>query len=409
MSFEEAERIKREVWRLTCDPFPDVPPVDPEKVASFFVGRRSEINMTLSTLYRGDNVLVRGTWGIGKTAFILTTLHRLQQKTVSNYRKVLPIYIMDFRGGSVDEFYQTILYSLTRVVKKSVWDRLKFIRPQEVTAIVSIPPASLQARWKTEGRSSVLEQIEGFMRRVEKKHYRLVIALDDLDKTAMQQGVINAMFHDSLHLLRDRRCAFILTSRAIARLDDLEISHLGIADSILPLMPMKGERLREMTISQLNYVRREFRDDAFPFTEDAVDEIVEKSMGIPRVLNSLCRKTLDIAAQQGYTKINSTCFENCFHKLQDNLSIRIPPEIKCILFYALERDGFLVSSKEETLEEVLALTGASTVHELLPYFDRLVQANYLVRAERADGISYKVAPGREKAAMEGRKLVQSPD
>jgi Holliday junction resolvasome RuvABC ATP-dependent DNA helicase subunit len=213
------------------------------------------------------------------------------------------------------------------------------------------------------------------------------------------------MFHDSLHVLRDRRCAFILTSRSIARLDDTGISRLGIVDSILPLAPLENDKLREMVITQMNFSRRKFRDSVFPFDDEAIDEIIGKSMGIPRVLNCICRKTLDIASKRGYTSINLDCFGECFLILQNDLSATIPADVKRILYHALKRDGFLVSSKEETLEEVLRLTGASTVYELLPYLDNLVRADYLVRAERGDRIRYTITPGMEKAAAEGEKLV----
>lgn len=50
-------------------------------------------------LYDGRNILVRGIRSIGKTAFILATLYRLQQDAQARGTPVLPIHIAEFRGG----------------------------------------------------------------------------------------------------------------------------------------------------------------------------------------------------------------------------------------------------------------------------------------------------------------------
>jgi hypothetical protein len=82
----------------------------------------------------------------------------------------------------------------------------------------------------------------------------------------------------------------------------------------------------------------------------------------------------------------------------------MPPDIKRILYYALRQNGFLISSKEETLDEVLPLVGATTVYDLVPYLDSLAQADFMIRIERPEGIRYEIAPGTERAAEEGGQL-----
>jgi hypothetical protein len=122
-------------------------------------------------------------------------------------------------------------------------------------------------------------------------------------------------------------------------------------------------------------VRRKSRDDVFPFSDEVVGEIARKSVGIPRVFHRLCRKTIEI-----------------------------PPDLKRILYYAFHQNGFLISSKEETLEEVLPLVGVTTVYDLVPYLDSLAQADFMIRIERPEGIRYEIAPGTERAAEEGGQL-----
>lgn len=60
------------------------------------------------------------------------------------------------------------------------------------------------------------------------------------------------MLRDALHILRDRRCGFILTGRAITRLDDLEISQLGVVNEIISLKPLSDDELRQTAVRQLN-------------------------------------------------------------------------------------------------------------------------------------------------------------
>lgn len=151
-------------------------------------------------------------------------------------------------------------------------------------------------------------------------------------------------------------------------------------------------------------MRDQPREDAFPFSDEVITEMARKSVGIPRVFYRLCKNTLDLAAGRGFKFIGRNEFDACYREFQDDLSVQIPPDVKRILYYALRRNGFLVSSKEETLEEVLPLVGAATVYDLVPYLDRLVQADYMVRVERLEGIRYDLAPGTEQAAEEGEQI-----
>jgi hypothetical protein len=80
MSSEYNEIFKK--WGLSGNPFGTTPPDEIEQIAAISHGRDHELDMALFTLYDGKNVLIRGTWGIGKTALIKTLLYRLQQATI---------------------------------------------------------------------------------------------------------------------------------------------------------------------------------------------------------------------------------------------------------------------------------------------------------------------------------------
>jgi Cdc6-like AAA superfamily ATPase len=398
-SLAEEEKIRREVWGLKEIPFPDVPPDDPTQVARFFVGRDEEYVRARTCLYRGENVLVRGTWGIGKTAFILDAMYRLQEEAQGLGDTILYVLIKDFRGGSVDMFYNAVHKALTHVMPES---SLKKLRPKDVKLKAHV----IEAKWDTEKpEKDVTDKIDSLLKQAEQKQQKLIVAVDDMDKVSHKQGSINAMLRDAMHVLRDRRCGFILTGRALTKFDDMEISQLGVVNEIIALKPLKNDELHEVAVRQLNLVRNKSRDDAFPFSDEVVTEMAKRSLGIPRVFYRICKKTLDIAVRHGYKDIGRKEFDVCYKEFQHDQSVHMPPEIKHILYHALDKKGFLVSSKEETLEEVLPLVGAATVYDLIPYLDRLTQDDLMIRTEGPEGkIKYEIAPGTEQAAEEGKKV-----
>jgi hypothetical protein len=401
-SLADIEKHRHDFWNIKEIPFPDVPPYDAARVAHFFVGRDAEYQVARNRLYRGENILLRGTWGIGKTAFILSSLHRLQQEAKGQQKRLRGVHIRDFRGGKASELYANMSAGLKRTAGRGWPNWLRWMRPSEV----GINVLAFEATWGV-GKSEetrVVQELYDLFERARRKGQKLVIAIDDLDKTGTGQADITAMLRDALNVLRDERCAFILTGRAITRMDDMEISHLGIVSEIISLKPLSGDELYQAAVCQLNLVRCDGRDDVFPFEDDVIKEIAKKSAGIPRVFYRLCKRTLDSAAARSYKSINMSAFNICYGDFQDDISISVPPEVKRILYYALQRNGFVISSKDETLDEVLPLVGASTVYDLVPHLDALVKADYMVRVERPDGISYEIAPGTEKAAEEGQKV-----
>jgi len=96
-------------------PFNPQPPLhDPAKLANFFSGRETDLRRAVRTLFYGENTMVRGSWGIGKTAFMLTLLQRLHDEARAAKVRILPIYVPEFKGADVDSFYRAVLYAIAR-------------------------------------------------------------------------------------------------------------------------------------------------------------------------------------------------------------------------------------------------------------------------------------------------------
>ena len=107
------KRILKEWGLRQPPPFSDVPPKDdPRRLAHLFTGRQEELDRVILPLLDGRNVLIRGMWGVGKTTFILQTLHELSYQASQVKERLLPIYIDNFKGGTLAEFNRLILYAL---------------------------------------------------------------------------------------------------------------------------------------------------------------------------------------------------------------------------------------------------------------------------------------------------------
>jgi hypothetical protein len=92
MSIKDYKQIFQQ-WGLSDNPFAFTPPDEFAQVAKIFHGRSQELEIALPTLYEGRNVLIRGKWGIGKTALIKTLLHQLQQEVVEMNETMLVLYL----------------------------------------------------------------------------------------------------------------------------------------------------------------------------------------------------------------------------------------------------------------------------------------------------------------------------
>lgn len=79
-----------------------------------FVNREDEIQRAILTLDDGENILVRGMTGIGKTAFIMAVRCQIEQQSQTLKRKVLPIHIRQFVGGTREDFFRVVLYALAK-------------------------------------------------------------------------------------------------------------------------------------------------------------------------------------------------------------------------------------------------------------------------------------------------------
>lgn len=416
-----------EKWGLRDNPpFRGVPSSDINELMQVFVNRENEMKRALLTLDDGENILVRGMTGIGKTAFIMAVLYQMEQQSHALTRKVLPIHIRQFSGGTREEFYRIILYALAKrlapnnkrakdILYALTGEQITKGRSQGLSAGIEVQiPQLFTAKTQGEIGGEQSESLSIFhpehfvdeLLSIAIKRYQCIIfALDDLDH-APNQGNIKAMLESTLDLIRDKRCSFILTGRTLTILEDVYSSGLDIYNETIPLKPLSPPDLRLITARTLNLVRyKPDEQSIWPFTDEVMEIMASKSFGIPRQFVLLCGRILKIAIENGEEELNLGAFQNSFEQFQEEIAERdVPPDIRRILYLGLQQGGFSIS-KDANLDQIFDVLGVTTLRQFVDFADNLVKQDLLQRfADHRGEVLYRLAPGVEKLAQSGALL-----
>ncbi len=407
-------------WGLRgVPPFSDVPPKDnPKRLASLFTGRRGELDRVILPLLDARNVLVRGMWGVGKTTFILQTLHELSYQAGLLKEKLLPIYIDNFKSGTLTEFHRLILFALgtaladkdkeARAIVEAIrgvsvsHKRTKAIQGKFEVNLFTVASlggeAGVEAGTEKQlGLDNPEYWVEELLKRAHKRFQHVVIAVDDLDKTDPHPDKflqVRTMFDGALPLLRNDKCAFILTGRTLTVAQDIYGAILGIFHHQLQLPVLKPEELREIAIKTLNLARQEERADAYPFSDEAIAEIAAKSYGIPRQFNLNCADVLEAAVRLGYETLDAEAFARCFADVQATISADVEAQVRQLLHIAQKHGGFSQDNRKP-LDEL----GWGDFIEVLPLLQYLEHWDLMVRQDYAGGMHFVVSARAEKAAQ----------
>ncbi|ACK64316.1 hypothetical protein PCC8801_0213 [Rippkaea orientalis PCC 8801] len=389
-----------EKWELKENPFRSTPPDDPEKLAQIFYGRAQILDVAIPTLYEGRNILIRGVWGIGKTALIFNLINQLQQEVAEIKEKMLVLYLSSIPGDSPPEFYRALLLAIA--------DSLAEIDEEARDIANTLLGYSIQ-RTKTTTEGQVKLGIISFGRRqespanlvsptdkidpypllikllskAEEKYHRIVIAIDDFDKK--DPIIVQTILESSLDLFRmGKNRGFIMTGRGFTDLQEATLKALGIFSEDIPLEPMSQDDLHHIVINYLNSVRYQPRNDTYPFTEDVMNLITNYAQGVPRQLNEICEKVLRKAASAGYETIDQPAFNTIWETLQKEFTNQLSPQFRHLLYVAHEAGGISENISDRTLDKLDALTFV----ELLPQLKLLEEQGVLIRQEDQKGFKF---------------------
>lgn len=407
-------------WDLQrTPPFRDVPPKDdPQTLSRLFTGRREQLDRIILPLLEGRNVLVRGMWGVGKTTFILYTLHKLCYEATQVNEKVLPIYIDNFKGGTLEEFHRLLLFALAMALSDRdneagelasamrginiSHSRSRALQAQLDIRLFSVGSlgggASFEKRISKQfGLTNPEYWVMELLKRAHKYYDHVIIAIDDLDKTDPHPEEfvkVRSLFDGALPILRSDKCAFILTGRTLTVAQDIYASILGIFHRQIQLPVFKVEELYEIAVKTFNLVRRRERSDAYPFNNEAINLLATASYGIPRQFNMNCADVLEAAVRLGYEELHGLAFERCFEDVQNNVSANVDAQVRQLLYIAQKHGGFSQDNRK-ALDEL----GWGDFIEVLPMLEYIAQQDLLARQEYTTGIRFIVTGRALKAAQ----------
>lgn len=259
-------------WGLTDVPFRATPPEDPAELSRIFYGREKELDVALPTLAEGRNVLVRGIWGVGKTAFIRYLLHRLQREIAALGEQMLILYIGRFPGETSEALYRALLLPLSEIMSdvepkaKRIWEtlsglRITHSRQLQVEGEVDLQLVSLGGSWERGSEECVEIQnvypvLLDLLDIAQGRYGQVIIAVDDLDKKTPL--AVQDIIGDATDLLRrgEGKRSFLLTGRFTSALRDISGQMLGLFSETITLPRMSTEELRHIAVNYLNTARQ---------------------------------------------------------------------------------------------------------------------------------------------------------
>jgi Cdc6-like AAA superfamily ATPase len=390
-------------WGLSANPFDFTPPDEFALVAKIFHGRSQELEIALPTLYEGRNVLIRGKWGIGKTALIKTLLHRLQQEVAELKETMLVLYIGGIPKPTVIDFYRAVLLAVTKSITQHPDSWQSEAAQKIVDSLAGMPIDSSKIKQEgsisfglfgykissepnstSGGENDVYQQLLYWLKEAADLYGKVVIAVDDLDK--LNTPIVQEVLENSLELFRQGKGkrAFIMTGRGFTDLQEATNFSLGIFSEDINLQRMSNTDLRQIVINYLNSVRQQPSESIAPFTDEVLDRIIAAAQGTPRQLNNICEKVLRQAAMKKHLSIDLPVWQTIWQEIQTNIFRDLSPRQQRLLYIAYEQQGISEDITNATLDRLNALTYTA----ILPEIQQLESMDLIVRVEDEDGVRF---------------------
>lgn len=387
-------------WGLSENPFRPTPPDDPEKLAKIFYGRDQVLDIVIPALYEGRNILIRGAWGIGKTALIFNLINQLQQEVAELNEKMLVLYLSSIPGENSTGFYRALLLAVADSLadldeeSKDIANTLLgySIQRNKTTIEGQVRLGFLSFGKREESPANQLTPTANadpypllirLLNKAEEIYSRIVIAIDDFDKK--DPIVVQTILESSLDLFRmGKNRGFIMTGRGFTDLQEATLKALGIFSEDIPLEPMSQDDLRHIAINYLNSARNKQRNDPHPFTEEVINLITGYAQGVPRQLNTICEKVLRQAASEGYEIIDKTAFNSIWQILQKDFTYALSAQFRHLLYVAHQAGGISENISDKTLDKLDAVTFVA----LLPQLKSMEEQGLLIRQEDQSGFRF---------------------
>ncbi|GHT10711.1 hypothetical protein FACS1894170_03280 [Planctomycetales bacterium] len=320
-------------------PFASVPNVN----AYFDIGSIPETKKTIeSVIDRGESLaLVFGASGTGKTLLL-----RMLRQSLELRCNVLPII-----NGLIDTpetLYQQILYNLQEVFagKSAVELRMALLDYVRQHAALNYVLLVDEAHYLN---PAVLEEI------------RILVSSDDEDTNCRFQAVLAGSidFEEKLTLPRmaafNQRVAAQCYLEPFTREETLRYIAWQMEHSLQNGIENENElsaaeAMRQNEVSEVHRIDPPHQSRNIFFSDDAVRRIHTLTDGIPRLVNQLCDKTLQIAAENQLDRIDETAVNTAWGKVQHIEILAVPESETAKSIIPMHEVDEIVAKKRETFQ-----------------------------------------------------------
>lgn len=287
-----------------------------------------------------------------------------------------------------DNIAQQLLYQLGVPTGKPMKERAS-----EINASMGIGAKTSEKDRPIPELQYPAKTLDVLLQRAQKKHPRgVLIGIDDLDKQLPQR--VRELMNDAQGMLKGRAW-YMLTGHPYGIAQDLLTSERGLFDLTLELKELDPTTQYQMLINYLNSTRidndcadPENPKAVLPFLTETARRFCEVSGGHPRRFNRLGCAVLLKAAEMRATTITPEVLEAGLRAAVLDLSQQAVLGMQAKrIFVLLQKKGNL-SDATITLEELQSV-GLSSFNELLPYLERLREADLANRFDREDATAYE--------------------
>ena len=388
-------------WNLQEIPFSESASSLRSNLDKVFTGRTTELRQIFNLLQGRERkrILVYGSVGIGKTAFLLEVISVLQRKS----KDTLATYIS--LPSEKTDLATAAMIALARSMPKDEWAQ------QQLKQMGLVSELTRKTKTKLEGKiagigGSFEEETEtvnppqiptlafqDLLERALQKYTRVIIAIDDLDKQDPDR--VRQLLHNAQGMLKGDAW-FILTGHPSGLTRDLLISERGLFDLALEIKELDQPTTYEMFINYLNSARiretnrdPENPDTVHPFTLETAKKLCERSEGIPRWFNRIANYVLLKAAELKAEKITPKVFQEGLEYVSQELRghSELSPEDYYVLDLILERG--LLSDTSATMNDLKRMK-VQEFSQLLPILDKLVQHDLVRRLPTDKSAEYQM-------------------
>ncbi len=386
-------------------PFSESPiGLDSQVLRKIFTGREAELRQVFR-LFQGQErrrILIYGHIGIGKSAFLLEVLSVIQRKipemlvsyTSLSSEPDLPTAAVIALAQEMaeqmpnDDVAQQVLYQLGIPTGKPLKQRTS-----EVGASMAIGAKISETDQPIPELQYPAKVLDILIDRAQKKFPRgVLIGIDDLDKQLPQR--IRELMNDAQGMLKGRAW-YMITGHPFGIAQDLLTSERGLFDLTLELKELEPDTRYKMLINYLNSTRINNNctdpnqpEAVLPFLPETARRFCELSGGHPRRFNRLGSAVLLKAAELRVKTITPEVLAAGLDAAVLTLSQQAVLGIQAKRVFSLLQKKGSLSDETITLDDLQSV-GLASFNELVPYLERLRDADLVSQNDREEATEYK--------------------